>query len=251
MGSLAGGFVWNGLNKLNEHARFMPKSTYVGGDFEPHGLSVVVWSFATLLPILAATAVVVADSEFWLPKTSARTDPSSGIQAVLTRTRDMCRYVAQHWQIIPLCLIFLLGAPMGALVFYDFPVPFMGDGVRSYLHSVEYSIREFALALMWSGLIAIAGFSAWQAVAARMRKRTIPEALRWLPSAWSAVPGQVILCVGSVILSVTAVLLAFPVGTGPTWVRGTVAGFFLRLSLFLGLSWSVWWRKTRPAEDEA
>jgi hypothetical protein len=167
---------------------------------EPHGWTAFAWAPITLLPL--------------------------GITLVLVNARY--RLLGMGRQVL-LVLGFLLGAGLGAMLFYD--VPWSGlVGVRAVIEAQPLSFfwKEFWILVLWSVLLSVPGF-------------LVTACLDWLSGARgrTRVVGRlllkhIVLAVSLVILFGSTVLFVFPLES-QTSGRGVVMGICLRVALFFGL----------------
>lgn len=209
-----GGFLWNFLNHLNEQFKFMGESVYVGGNVEPHGIAIIIWTVATTLPMSIMIFV---------------------LSSILNRIPNYPFITISVMQQLILHVIFTFGITIGAAIFYD--VQIYGNlGFRNFLNtpSVSSIHRELLLAAIWPWLISIFGFGLLA-----LSKRVF--LLKWhttttiTSSIWQVFIWQTGTCVIATWLTIVLFLFAFPNSSQFDTARGIVAGLALRIPLFIGL----------------
>jgi hypothetical protein len=198
-----GGFLWWGINRLNDQLHFMGESAYISGTTrEPHGLSAIIWPVTTNL--IVVITLIILNSEYG--------------------------YMRFSMQLL-IYLFFLIGSSIGSLIFYDLQI-YGNRGFRYYFDTkrLSYFTKEFLLVIIWSSLISIIGFL----FAGFIKMIAFPGSGDWGTALWSFIK-QSGICVGLTTCAVTFCLILSPEQSRYVTVRGIIAGLFLRISLFFAL----------------
>jgi len=191
--AILGGFVWNIFVRLTKQWAFL------GGKYEPHGLTAILWPIVTNIPVAI----------------------------VLISLNIAYLFIEFRTQVL-LYSVFLLGLTMGAKIFYDTPIK-GSRGFRNHFEAkkMPFFWKEFWLVLIWSALLSL-GFLLSNGIILLTTQRDLWEVfINFLK--------QTGLCIGLTSLAVIFFLLAFPEQPRMETARGIVAGLFLRIALFFGL----------------
>jgi hypothetical protein len=194
-----GGMLWAILNRLNnQYLHLAPSLNLLGGtSSEPHGIAVILWAITTLVPVVLIVLILGWRYHF-----------------------------AQIRQRLLLYGAFLIGATIGSVIFYDFPLGGK-DGFRNYLDSLNMpsSLKEVLLVVIWSSLLSILGFLFMALMKVIVARRL---------DLWTILK-QIGLCIGLTTFAVDCFLLGFPDLARYDTARGFLAGLALRMTLFFGL----------------
>lgn len=188
--AVVGGFIWG-----------LVWGESVGGDdAEPHGVWAGLWPIVTLAPLLGGLAFLNAKYRFlsW-----------------------------RHQSLLH--SVWLLGAVVGSLTFYDCPI---GDfrGFREYFVANHPQVAEFWLVFIWSVLVSLPAFLVMAAARWRLSRVHVSAA-----QFWQAIVKPVGLVVIVTALAVVAFLVVYADQTRFEQARGIVAALFLRIMLFISL----------------
>jgi len=201
---LAGGIVWQYLNKVNGW-RF-----HLGGSGnEPHGVYAAIWGAITILPVVISVRLVTGHSEI------------NSIFAVAEW------FVSRECALVSVCAIL---AALAAVIIYGGQ---SGVGLRSIITAKGwgYERTEQAMIVIWSGVLSAAPIIAiliFGGTAAPLK--SMPHVLLY------AAPAVVSIFLCLLALSAYFGLYDYLNLDQKAQIRGLIAGFGLRFGLF----WGIW-----------
>jgi hypothetical protein len=200
---ILGGAIWLYLCKVNDWP------FYLGGSHnEPYGIFAAIWGVVTLLPVIFSVKLVTSEYEI------------NNIASV------GCWFISAECLLVVL-YVFLAG--ICALLFYGIENEY---GVRAFISSfgMSYENKELTIIALWGFVISI-----FPTLALVLLRGTYSPNLSWPQALTYVLPALLAVVACLLALSGYFAIYDYTNLDQKAQIRGLIAGFVLRFSIFWGL----------------